>query len=84
MISVSELAIYPLKSSRQVSVEEALIGSTGFIHDRQWLLVDEENNKFMTQRHFPEMVKFAPLSGKMDWVLKLSTGISPYLCRNHS
>ncbi len=57
MISVSELAIYPLKSSRQISVEEAFIGSTGFIHDRQWLLVDEENNKFMTQRHFPEMVK---------------------------
>ncbi len=46
---VTGLWIYPVKSCRGISVEEMQIGPTGPVHDREWMIVDE-NNRFMTLR----------------------------------
>ena len=53
---VSELAIYPIKSTRQISLREAIITHTGFMHDRRWVLTDEAG-RFITQRQYPELVR---------------------------
>ena len=52
---VTELAIYPIKSTRRVPVQQAQVVTTGFAHDRRWMLVDPEG-KFITQRQHPKMV----------------------------
>ena len=51
---ISEINIYPIKSCGRISVKSAKIEKRGLRHDRRWLLVDE-NNFFITQRHFPKM-----------------------------
>lgn len=53
---VSELAIYPVKSTQQIRLTEARITGTGFTHDRRWVLADE-TGKFITQRQHPELVR---------------------------
>ncbi|WP_242692060.1 MOSC domain-containing protein [Aridibaculum aurantiacum] len=54
MLTVSEIFIYPIKSLGGVSVTSAQVTDRGFMHDRRWMLVDEEN-VFMSQRSFSTM-----------------------------
>ncbi len=56
MISISGLYIYPVKSCRGISLDEAEVGPTGFVHDRQWLVVDRHGT-FMTQRDWPALAR---------------------------
>lgn len=51
---VTGLFIYPVKSLAGIEVKEALLEERGLQYDRRWMLIDE-NNRFMTQREFPEM-----------------------------
>lgn len=51
---VTDLLVYPIKSLGGMSVSAAQVGDMGFEHDRRWMLIDE-NNRFVTQREFPEM-----------------------------
>lgn len=46
---VSELAIYPVKSMRQVLVDDAVIDMGGLKNDRRWMVVDTEG-EMITQR----------------------------------
>ena len=57
MLQISELYIYPIKSLAGISVTEALITETGFLHDRRWMLVDG-NNRFLSQRELAQMALF--------------------------
>ena len=54
MVAISGLFIYPVKSCRGISLQEAEIGPRGFRHDREFLVVDE-TNAFITQRSVPEL-----------------------------
>ena len=56
MISISGLYIYPVKSCRGIALDEAEVGPTGFVHDRQWLVVDSHGT-FMTQRDWPALAQ---------------------------
>jgi uncharacterized protein YcbX len=57
MLKVSALFIYPVKSLGGIAVNSAQVTDRGFQYDRRWLLVDAEN-RFITQREFPEMALF--------------------------
>lgn len=54
-LKVTELAIYPIKSTRKISLQQAVTVNTGFTHDRRWMLVDNDG-RFITQRQHPRMV----------------------------
>jgi uncharacterized protein len=54
MLQVTHLFVYPIKSLGGFSLQTAEITSTGFKHDRRWMLVDE-NNLFLSQRSHPQM-----------------------------
>jgi uncharacterized protein YcbX len=51
---VSKLYIYPIKSCKGISVQQAKITKTGFQYDRQYVIIDT-NNRFISQRNFPKM-----------------------------
>ena len=46
---VTGLWIYPVKSCRGLSLKEMQIGPTGPVHDREWMIVDQDN-QFLTLR----------------------------------
>jgi len=54
MITLSELAIYPIKSTAQISLSSAQTGPFGLDNDRRWMLIDD-NGYMLTQRKHPRM-----------------------------
>ncbi|PSF34265.1 hypothetical protein C7H19_19235 [Aphanothece hegewaldii CCALA 016] len=51
---VSELNIYPIKSCRGISKNQAEITQKGFLWDREFMLVNSAG-KFLTQRQYPQL-----------------------------
>lgn len=51
---LSEINVYPIKSLKGISLDEARIERRGLEFDRRWMLIDADN-KFLTQREFPQM-----------------------------
>ena len=56
MITLSGLFIYPIKSCRGIALRAAEVGDRGFVHDREWLVVDRDG-RFMTQRDWPSLAR---------------------------
>lgn len=54
MFTLSQLAIYPVKSTAQVSLLKATMGPFGLDNDRRWMLVDN-NGIMLTQRKYARM-----------------------------
>lgn len=48
--TVEGINIYPIKSCHYISVQECQVDSMGIQHDRRFMIVYEENNRFVTQR----------------------------------
>ena len=63
-MQVTEIAIYPIKSTRQITLQEAKVSATGFAHDRSWVLADLDGH-FITQRNYPQLVRVTatPVAG---------------------
>ncbi|WP_457672984.1 MOSC domain-containing protein [Thiolapillus sp.] len=57
---LSGLYRYPVKSLRGESLETMEVGSRGPLHDRHWMLVNDEG-RFLTQRELPRMALVRPL-----------------------
>ncbi|MDW3197596.1 MAG: MOSC domain-containing protein [Cytophagales bacterium] len=55
-MKVSELNIYPIKSTRQVSLQKSKVLATGLAHDREWLLIDH-NQELITARDYPRLLQ---------------------------
>jgi uncharacterized protein len=53
-LTLSEIAIYPVKSLRGIALAEAVVEPRGLRFDRRWLVVDA-NDRFVTQRILPRM-----------------------------
>ncbi len=51
---VQSLNIFPVKSLRGIAVSKMMLSPSGFMHDRQWMVIDA-NAKFLTQRQLPRM-----------------------------
>lgn len=54
MITLSELAIYPIKSTSQIRLQKARISPFGLEMDRRWMLIDAQGY-MLTQRKHPRM-----------------------------
>jgi uncharacterized protein YcbX len=53
-MKVTEINIYPIKSTRRIALQESEVLPRGLPWDRRWMLVDE-NNKFITARQYPAL-----------------------------
>lgn len=74
MLKISELFIYPIKSLGGISLLETAITDRGFQYDRRWMLIDE-NNRFLTQRIYPQMALFKLFIGvNCLWVTHPESG----------
>ena len=57
-MQISEINIYPIKSLKGISLNEAIVEDRGLRHDRRWMLIDT-NKRFLTQREVPAMARVA-------------------------
>lgn len=51
---LSEIFIYPIKSLGAIRLTHAQVEERGLRYDRRWLIIDD-NNRFVTQRSYPNM-----------------------------
>src|SRR4051794_28376284 len=52
---ISSLHIYPVKSCRGLSITAGEVDDFGFIGDRRFMVVTEDEGMFLTQRMHPRM-----------------------------
>ena len=52
---ISYLATYPVKSLKGIQLNAATLTPQGLAFDRRWMIIDE-NNRFVTQRKYSQMV----------------------------
>lgn len=67
-IQVTELNIYPVKSCRGISVDQAAMESRGFQYDRRWMIIDT-SGRFVSQRTYPRLALIAVRLGARDITL---------------
>lgn len=58
IVTVTGIHVYPVKSMRGISLEEAVLTPKGLAGDRQWM-VAEPDGRFVTQRDKPELALVA-------------------------
>lgn len=68
MIEISGLFVYPVKSCRGIALDEVNVGRRGFLHDREFLVVDE-TDAFLTQRNAPALATIETTLTPSDLVL---------------
>ncbi|MGA9333493.1 MAG: MOSC domain-containing protein [Rudaea sp.] len=54
MATLAGIHIYPLKSGAPLQRDEALVEPRGLVHDRRWMVVDEQGS-FLTARKHPRL-----------------------------
>ncbi|CAA9573561.1 MAG: Flavodoxin reductases (ferredoxin-NADPH reductases) family 1 [uncultured Thermomicrobiales bacterium] len=77
--AVTALYHYPIKSCAGAALDVAALDARGIVHDREFMLVDAANGRFLTQRELPRMALITPrLDDGADTVLTVSApGVSP-------
>lgn len=48
--TVESIQIYPIKSCHGVQVQECQVDNLGIKHDRRFMIIYDNNNRFVTQR----------------------------------
>ena len=57
---ITAIYVYPIKSCAGLVLSNSLLGETGLLHDRQWMIVDEAG-QFQTQRQIPHLAWVEPV-----------------------
>lgn len=55
-MKITQLAIYPVKSLRGITLDQATLHARGLAFDRHWMVIDADN-RFVTQRQVAEMAR---------------------------
>lgn len=72
-MEITGLFVYPVKSCRGIAVAQTELGPRGFVHDREFLVVDESDT-FLTQRNAPELATIATALDTTGFVFRSSAG----------
>lgn len=75
--TVGALAVYPVKSCAPIVPLSWAVGSHGFLHDREWMVVDE-NGTFITQRTARALAVVQPMI-TADGLHLTAPGMDPLL-----
>lgn len=73
VLRVKELNIYPLKSARRISLQEAELSERGLDGDRVAMVVDA-SGKFITQRQMPQLATLNVRQDSSQFFLSLDDG----------
>eukprot|EP00879_Flechtneria_rotunda_P009237 GHRR01009670.1.p1 GENE.GHRR01009670.1~~GHRR01009670.1.p1 ORF type:complete len:262 (+),score=80.80 GHRR01009670.1:281-1066(+) len=60
MTVIKQLNVYPVKGCKGIAVPSAACTPTGLPYDRHWMVVLEDNGKFVTQRQVAKLCQVTP------------------------
>ncbi|MEY2874870.1 MAG: hypothetical protein RLZZ373_2241 [Pseudomonadota bacterium] len=61
-VTIASLYLYPIKSCAGLTLAQVGLSATGFTHDRQWMLIDDQHG-FLSQREHARMALIRPALG---------------------
>ena len=73
MVQITDLFIYPVKSLKGISLNEAETALRGFKYDREWMITDSDYH-FLTQREIEAMATITVSIAKDFLLLESSKG----------
>ncbi|HTY39366.1 MAG TPA: MOSC N-terminal beta barrel domain-containing protein [Bacteroidota bacterium] len=82
MLKLTQINIYPIKSTKGISLQSARLDDRGLEFDRRWMVVDEQG-QFMTQRTLPAMA-LIHVALQDDYLSVTSRGIGALSVPVHS
>jgi uncharacterized protein len=59
-VTITGLFFYPIKSCAGTAAREAVLDAQGIRYDRRWMVVRAADNRFLTQREYPQMAVIRP------------------------
>lgn len=74
---LSALYRYPIKSAQGQSLSQSPSGPLGLLGDRRWMLVEQDNGRFLTQRACPQMSQLSALYAADGGLLLSAAGLDP-------
>ncbi|MDR2307987.1 MAG: MOSC domain-containing protein [Paucimonas sp.] len=74
---LSALYRYPVKSARAQPLQASAVGNLGLAGDRRWMVVEEENGRFLTQRAWPLLGQIAAAEGAAGQLILEAPGLAP-------
>lgn len=78
---LSALYRYPVKSAQAQRLQASMVGNLGLDGDRRWLVVEQENGRFLTQRAWPRLGQISASYGEQGQLLLQAPGQAPLRCR---
>ena len=75
---VERLFVHPVKGLAAVEVRELVLDEIGPVHDRRWMVVADEGERFLTQRNHPELalIEALPAAAGSGLLLR-AEGVAP-------
>ncbi|MFT0519325.1 MOSC domain-containing protein [Pseudomonas faucium] len=73
---LSELYRYPVKSGQAQRLQRSPVGLLGLQGDRRWMVVEEENGRFLTQRAWPQLGQLKASEGEAGELLLQAPGLA--------
>lgn len=55
VVEITQLHVFPVKSCSSLPVKELTLTRRGVLYDREWCVFRRDNQKFCTQRDFPQL-----------------------------
>lgn len=74
---LSELYRYPVKSGQAQRLQASPVGLLGLQGDRRWMVVEEENGRFLTQRAWPQLGQIKASDDDIGQLLLETPGQAP-------
>ena len=74
---LSALYRYPVKSAQGQALSQSASGPLGLLGDRRWMLVEQDNGRFLTQRAYPQMSQLSALYAADGGLLITAPGLDP-------
>ena len=74
---LSELYRYPVKSGQAQRLQGSPVDLLGLQGDRRWMVVEEENGRFLTQRAWPQLSQLKASEGESGALLLEAPGQAP-------
>lgn len=74
---LSALYRYPVKSAQGQALSQSASGPLGLLGDRRWMLVEQDNGRFLTQRVYPQMSQLSALYAADGGLLLTAPGLDP-------
>jgi len=69
---LSDIFVYPVKSLSGIKVSTWQVNDKGLLHDRKWMLIDN-NNQFLSQRRLPKMALIKTQLTETELILSTAT-----------